>query len=138
MLRKIKESHKVRQNQGTLSHFPCFLRASTRYVFLQGRLNIRLCPSVVLRFTYSISMYATFLSHKLFGNSWGNSYIYYYCPFNVRVSPSTGVGLIRRHVDGLIAFLHSILVTTLPSLRLREDKSCLMLSSHLFFGRPRG
>ena len=65
-------------------------------------------------------------------------YYYYYCPFNVRVSPSTGVGLIRRHVDGLIAFLHSILFTTLLSLRLREDKSCLMLSSHLFFGRPRG
>ena len=52
------------------------------------------------------------------------NYYYYYCPFNVHVSPFTGNGLIRRHVDGLIAFLHSLLFTTLPSLRLSEDKSC--------------
>ena len=64
ILRNIKELHKVRQNRRALiSHFAYFLKASTRYLFLQGRLNIRLRPSVWD--LPSISMCATFLSLTL-------------------------------------------------------------------------
>ena len=52
VLRNIKKSSKSRQDEKTLiPAFAYFLTASAKNLFLQGRLDTRLCPHAVLRFS---------------------------------------------------------------------------------------
>ena len=131
ILRNIKELHKVRQNRRALiSHFAYFLKASTRYLFLQGRLNIRLRPSVWD--LPSISMCATFLSltlknSKIFWSGLSESFSFAAYVFNNDSNFWTGrffESVLKSFFDQNLA--SQMMLTIISSLRIFRNSKFLL------------
>ena len=69
---KLKKYCKIGQDYKSLiSKFEFFLSAFLKILFLEGILGTRLCLHPNLTF-FNISQFPKILSHKSFGNSWGN------------------------------------------------------------------